>query len=132
MEARLVWPPSLALWVSVLSLSLFVAGYVLGAYALLENRFFSGMVRIQAERSHQVVSTGPYRWMRHPGYAGALLAYFVTPLLLDSNWAFLPAIFLAVCLVIRTHLEDRTLQEELPGYREYAGRVRYRLLPGIW
>jgi protein-S-isoprenylcysteine O-methyltransferase Ste14 len=120
------------LWVSVLSLSLFVAGYVLGAYALIENRFFSGKVRIQTERNQQVVSSGPYRWMRHPGYAGALLAYFVTPLLLDSNWAFLPAVFLAICLVVRTHLEDRTLQAELPGYREYAQRVRYRLLPGIW
>ena len=109
-----------------------LAGYVLGAYALIENRFFSGMVRIQTDRDHQVVSSGPYRWVRHPGYAGALLVYLVTPLFLDSAWAFLPAVFLAVVLVIRTHLEDSTLQEELAGYREYARRVRYRLLPGVW
>jgi protein-S-isoprenylcysteine O-methyltransferase Ste14 len=131
-EARMVWPPSLGLWVSVLALCLLIAGYVFSSYALIENRFFSGMVRIQTERNQQVVSTGPYRWVRHPGYAGALLAYLATPLLLDSNWAFLPAIFFAVCTVIRTSLEDRTLQEELPGYREYAQRVRYRLLPGVW
>ncbi len=99
---------------------------------MIENRFFSGIVRIQTDRNQQVVSSGPYRWVRHPGYASALLVYLVIPLLLDSNWAFLPAIFLAVCTVIRTSLEDRTLQVELPGYREYAQRVRYRLLPGIW
>lgn len=67
-----------------------------------------------------LVSTGPYAWVRHPGYAGALLTYFATPLLLDSPWTFLPVIFIAVLLVIRTFLEDRTLQEELPGYKEYA------------
>ena len=131
-EARLVWPPALALWVSVLSLCLLIAGYIFSSYALIENRFFSGVVRIQTDRNQQVVSSGPYRWVRHPGYASALLVYLVIPLLLDSNWAFLPAIFLAVCTVIRTSLEDRTLQVELPGYREYAQRVRYRLLPGIW
>ena len=72
------------------------------SYALIENRFFSGMVRIQTERGHQVVSSGPYRWMRHPGYAGALVTYLATPLFLDSIWAFLPAVFLTVVLVIRT------------------------------
>jgi protein-S-isoprenylcysteine O-methyltransferase Ste14 len=90
------------------------------------------MVRIQTDRDHRVVSTGPYRWMRHPGYAGSLLAYLATPLFLDSRWAFLPAVLITVVLVIRTNLEDQTLQDELGGYREYAGRVRYRLLPGVW
>jgi protein-S-isoprenylcysteine O-methyltransferase Ste14 len=126
------WSPSFSLPVKILALAFILAGYALGAYALIENRFFSGMVRIQTERGHQVVTTGPYRWVRHPGYAGALLVYLATPVFLDSSWAFLPAIFLTVALVIRTALEDRTLQEELAGYREYAGRVRYRLLPGVW
>jgi len=132
LEARFDWPPTFSLLVSIVSLVILVAGYVFGSYALIENRFFSGMVRLQVDRGQYVVSTGPYRWMRHPGYTGALLSYLVTPLLLDSTWAFLPVVFLAVSLVIRTSLEDRTLQEELPGYREYAGRVRYRLLPGVW
>lgn len=132
LEARIFWPPTFSLLASLVSLLVLVAGYVLGSYALIENRFFSGMVRLQVDRGQQVVSTGPYRWMRHPGYAGALVAYLVTLLLLDSTWAFLPVVFLAVSLVIRTSLEDRVLQEELAGYREYTGRVRYRLLPGVW
>jgi protein-S-isoprenylcysteine O-methyltransferase Ste14 len=109
-----------------------LAGYAVGTYALLENRFFSGVVRIQTDRGHVVISSGPYRWMRHPGYSGALLTYLATPIWLDARWAFLPALFLTIVLIIRTRLEDRVLQNELDGYREYAKRVRYRLLPGIW
>jgi len=90
------------------------------------------MVRIQTEREQQVVSSGPYRWIRHPGYAGALLTYLVTPIFLDAIWAFIPAAFLGIALVIRTELEDRTLQDELKGYDDYARRVRYRFLPGVW
>ncbi len=118
--------------VKILALVSILAGYVLGSYALIANRYFSGMVRIQTDRDHQVVSTGPYRWLRHPGYAGALLTYLATPIFLDSLWAFLPAILITIVLVIRTNLEDETLQTELAGYREYAGRVRSRLLPGVW
>jgi protein-S-isoprenylcysteine O-methyltransferase Ste14 len=111
---------------------LILGGYGLASYALVENAFFSGMVRIQTDRGHRVISSGPYRWLRHPGYGGALLAYIGTPLWLDSAWTMLPALLLAVTLVIRTRLEDRTLQAELPGYRAYADRVPYRLLPGVW
>jgi protein-S-isoprenylcysteine O-methyltransferase Ste14 len=98
----------------------------------MENRFFSGTVRLQPERGQRVVSSGPYRWIRHPGYAGGLLVYLATPIFLDSIWACLPAILLTALLVLRTALEDRFLQDELAGYREYAGRVRYRLVPGVW
>jgi protein-S-isoprenylcysteine O-methyltransferase Ste14 len=132
LDARFEWSPEFSLPLKILALVVLVGGFGLGSYALIENRFFSGMVRIQTERGHRVVSTGPYGWMRHPGYAGALWAYFATPLFLDAYWAFLPALFLAIVLVIRTRLEDQTLQEELDGYREYAKKVRYRLLPGIW
>lgn len=132
LEALFNGPAPFSLPLKILGLVFILGGYALGAYALLENRFFSGMVRIQAERDHQVVSGGPYRWLRHPGYAGALLAYLGTPLFLDSRWAFLPALFLTIALVIRTHLEDRTLRDELAGYSDYARRVCYRLLPGVW
>jgi protein-S-isoprenylcysteine O-methyltransferase Ste14 len=132
LEAWLAWSAGYRLPVELLALLLILGGYVLGAYALVENRFFSGMVRIQTDRGHQVVSTGPYRWVRHPGYAGSLLVYLATPFFLDSQWALLPAVFIAVVLVIRTSLEDRTLQDELPGYRDYTGQVHYRLLPGVW
>jgi len=132
LDTRFGWSCPFSLPAKVLSLILIPAGYAWGTYALLENRFFSAIVRIQIERGHQAVSTGPYRYMRHPGYAGTLLASLATPILLDSRWSFLPAAFLTVVLIIRTALEDRTLQRELPGYSDYAKRVRYRLLPGVW
>jgi protein-S-isoprenylcysteine O-methyltransferase Ste14 len=132
LEALFEGTVDFSLTAEMVALVFIILGYALGSYALIENRFFSGMVRIQTDRGHQVVSSGPYRWVRHPGYAGALLTYWATPVLLDSLWAFLPSLFLTVVLVLRTRLEDRTLQEELAGYREYAGRVRYRLVPGLW
>lgn len=122
-----------SLTVELVALVFVLIGYAIGTWALMENRFFSGVVRIQTERGHRVVSSGPYAIVRHPGYAGALLTYFATPLLLDSPWTFLPVIVMALILIVRTALEDRTLQEELPGYKEYATqKTKYRLLPGIW
>ena len=132
LDARFGWSAGLGLPVEIVSLLAILAGYALGAWALIENPFFSGMVRIQAERDHRVISSGPYGWVRHPGYAGALLTYLATPFFLDSLWAFVPVLFLAIVLVIRTRLEDRTLQEQLAGYEDYAREVRYRLVPGIW
>ena len=132
LEARFGSSSGLGLGAEIVSLVLILAGYVFASWALIENRFFSGMVRIQKERGHQVVSTGPYRWVRHPGYAGALLTYLFAPILLASQWAYIPVAFLSVVLVIRTSLEDRTLRQELPGYADYTQRTRYRLLPGIW
>lgn len=126
------WPPDFPPAVKIIALVVILAGYSLGAYALVENRFFSGTVRLQIDRGHQVISSGPYRWMRHPGYAGAFWTYLALPLFLDSLWAFLPAFLLLAALVVRTSLEDRTLQAELPGYRAYARRVPYRLFPGVW
>jgi len=132
LDMRFDWSPSFNLPIKILALVLLLASYALASYALIENRFFSGVVRIQVERGHHVVSGGPYRWMRHPGYAGAVLTYLATPVFLDSSWAFLPTIFLIIVLIIRTSLEDRYLQENLDGYRDYVSRVRFRLLPGIW
>jgi protein-S-isoprenylcysteine O-methyltransferase Ste14 len=132
LDGRFGWSPEFDPLVKTLALGVLLGGYVLGSAALIENRFFSGMVRIQTERGHHVVSSGPYRWMRHPGYAGALLSYLGTPIFLDSLWAYLPVVLFGIALFIRTALEDQTLQDELEGYREYASRVRYRLIPGIW
>ncbi len=131
-DARFTWPPRFGGTVRAVSLVAFLAGYVLSSYALVTNRFFSGVVRIQHDRGHHVVTGGPYRWVRHPGYAGALLAYVATPFFLGSWWACVLALCLAVVLVVRTHLEDTTLLSELPGYRDYAGKVRARLVPGLW
>jgi protein-S-isoprenylcysteine O-methyltransferase Ste14 len=90
------------------------------------------VVQIHKDQGHTVVTDGPYRWLRHPGYAGAALVYAATPLILGSWWAFIPSAITLVVIVIRTALEDKTLRAELPGYAEYAQDVRWRLLPGIW
>jgi protein-S-isoprenylcysteine O-methyltransferase Ste14 len=132
LDARFNWSPAFGLPVKLVSLTVILAGYVLASWALIENRYFSGVVRIQTDRDHRVVSSGPYSYIRHPGYTGALLTYLVTPLFLDALTAFAPAAVLVVLLVVRTYLEDRTLQERLDGYREYAKRVPHRLLPRIW
>jgi protein-S-isoprenylcysteine O-methyltransferase Ste14 len=132
LDALFDWSLLFSLPLKLLTLVIILAGYALASYALIENRFFSGMVRIQTDRGHRVVSSGPYRWIRHPGYAGALLTYLATPFFLDSWWTFLPVTFLTIVLVVRTSLEDKVLQHELAGYRDYAKQVRYRLLPGIW
>lgn len=107
-------------------------GYALVVWATAANRFFSLIVRIQVERGHRVATGGPYRWVRHPAYVGGILSYLAGPILLGSWWALLPGILCGLLMVLRTALEDRTLQVELAGYREYSGRVRYRLLPGVW
>jgi protein-S-isoprenylcysteine O-methyltransferase Ste14 len=132
LDALFGWPPDFGLPWELVALAFILAGMMLGSYALIANRYFSGVVRIQTDRDHRVVSGGPYRWVRHPGYAAALMTYLATPIFLDAASAYIPALFLTVALVIRTRLEDRTLQAGLPGYREYAQRVRYRLLPGVW
>ena len=109
-----------------------IASLSLVWWTMAANTYLSEQVRIQEERGHQVVTTGPYRYVRHPMYVGVILAFLGLPLALGSLWALVPAGTCATLFVIRTALEDRTLLEKLPGYREYAERVRYRLLPGVW
>ena len=132
LEAMLSWSHPFNQSVKILALVFMLARYTLASYALIENRFFSGMVRIQTDRGHHLVSSGPYLWIRHPGYTGALLTYLATPFFLDSRWSFIPVLFITIVLVIRTNLEDKALWDELEGYRDYMKKVRYRLLPGIW
>jgi protein-S-isoprenylcysteine O-methyltransferase Ste14 len=101
-------------------------------WAMRANRFFSAVVRIQRDRGHRVCDGGPYGFIRHPGYTGMSVFTLVTPLILGSYWALAPAAATVSVLVLRTILEDLTLHNELAGYADYAGRVRYRLVPGIW
>ena len=103
-----------------------------GTWAMVENEHFEQFVRIQAERRHRTVTTGPYRFVRHPGYLGAILGALATPLMLGSAWTFVPAGLVALLFVVRTHLEDQTLRRELQGYEEYAQRTRFRLVPFVW
>jgi len=132
LDHRYNWSSEFPLWLIVIGLILISLGYAFAAWALAENRFFSSVVRIQTDRGHVVCDSGPYRFMRHPGYAGNILALFGIVLALGSVWTLIPAAVAAIITVIRTVLEDQTLQEELPGYRDYARRVRYRLIPWIY
>jgi protein-S-isoprenylcysteine O-methyltransferase Ste14 len=112
-------------------MGLFPAG-ALAWWVMMTNAYASRFVRIQDDRGHQVVTTGPYRYVRHPLYVGVPLLFWCIPLTLESYWALVPGILITILFVIRTALEDRTLQNELPGYAEYAKRVRYRLVPRVW
>jgi protein-S-isoprenylcysteine O-methyltransferase Ste14 len=132
LDRRWSWSPAFPDWVLVVSLLVLLAAYAFTTWAFVVNRFFSGVVRIQEDRGHEVVNEGPYRIVRHPGYLGALVSLSAAALLLGSLWALVPVFFYVVVVVIRTELEDRTLKEQLPGYRIYAEQTRYKLVPGIW
>jgi protein-S-isoprenylcysteine O-methyltransferase Ste14 len=131
-DARHGWsgplPPELQLGM----LAIAVPAILLANWAMKSNEFFSLFFRIQRERGHHVVTGGPYRYVRHPGYAGGLAFNLATPLLLGSYWALIPAAIIASLFVLRTALEDSALQAELDGYTDYTRRVRHRLLPWVW
>ncbi|MEJ2270706.1 MAG: isoprenylcysteine carboxylmethyltransferase family protein [Desulfobulbaceae bacterium] len=132
LDHRFGWSPIFPLWLIVLGFLLISLGYAFAAWALAENRFFSSVVRIQTDRGHVVCDSGPYRIVRHPGYAGNMVALPGMVLALSSMWTLIPVAVALIIAVIRTVLEDQTLQDELPGYRDYVRRVRYRLIPGIY
>ncbi|HPH97374.1 MAG TPA: isoprenylcysteine carboxylmethyltransferase family protein [Anaerolineaceae bacterium] len=124
--------PALPAWLEGAAFLIILAGYAFSTWAFLENRFFAAVVRIQTDRGQVVVQSGPYHFVRHPGYAGAVLGYLLTPVALGALWAYVPGILLIGAVVLRTALEDRTLMAELPGYQEYAQKTKWRLLPGVW
>jgi len=132
LDAKYEWSAGFPMAVQMIGLALVLLGYLLGTYAFVTNAFFSGTVRIQDDRGHKVVSDGPYAWVRHPGYLGSLITNLGIPLLLDSAWAYIPAIIFNILFIVRTLLEDQFLQQNLAGYRQFAQKVRYRLFPGIW
>ena len=132
LDERFEWSPQLALAIQVIALVFYALAQGLFTWAMASNKFFSGTVRIQEERGHTVATGGPYRYVRHPGYVGYIASWIATSLALGSLWALIPAGLVMGLMVVRTALEDRTLLEELDGYHDYAARVRYRLLPGVW
>jgi protein-S-isoprenylcysteine O-methyltransferase Ste14 len=119
-------------WTWPLGVAVLAAGFALSGAAMAANPFFEGVVRIQREVGHRTVEDGPYRRVRHPGYTGLALWALATPLLVGSSWAFVPALATVAWVVLRTALEDAVLRRELPGYADYARRVKQRLLPGVW
>jgi len=132
LDQRYGWTGGFPLAAQIAALTVCVLGYALFAWAMASNTFFSQIVRIQSERGHAVATGGPYHYVRHPAYIGAILYELAVPVLLASWWALIASGLNVILLILRTALEDRTLQAELAGYVDYARQVRHRLLPGIW
>jgi protein-S-isoprenylcysteine O-methyltransferase Ste14 len=130
--ARFAWEPTVPFIIMLVGIILYSIGQIIILWAKKTNRFFSSVVRIQADRKHEVCTTGPYRFVRHPGYLSGLIFTIGTPLMLGSFWGLLPAIATILLMCGRTYLEDTTLKNELPGYRDYSKKVRYRIIPFLW
>lgn len=132
LDIRFEWSQGMALVLQIVALVFFVLGGLFGTWSMASNQYFSATVRIQRDRNHKVVTQGPYQYIRHPGYVGGIISMLMTPLALGSWGALIPGILVACGYIVRTHLEDKVLCIELEGYRDYAKKVRYRLVPGIW
>lgn len=132
LDQRFGWTGDFSLTAQIAGLMVCVLSYALLAWAMTTNVFFSQIVRIQSDRGHAVTTQGPYRYVRHPAYVGMIVFELAMSILLDSWYALIASGLCAILLILRTALEDRTLQAELTGYVDYARQVRFRLLPGIW
>jgi len=123
---------SMASWTFIIGILITIPGLILGLWAMLSNPYFELTVRIQEERDHRVITSGPYKLIRHPGYTGEILNLISIPFILGSVWGFVSIGIINLIFIIRTALEDRTLRKELQGYEEYANQTRYKLVPYIW
>lgn len=132
LDHRWAWSTDVPDAAQVAAALVVAGGYGLSVWAMVENEYFSAVARIQEDRGQEVVTSGPYRIVRHPSYAGSLLASLALPFMLEALWSLIPAGIMAAALAIRTALEDRMLREELEGYQSYAERTRSRLIPGVW
>lgn len=129
---RLHWSDTVPVAVRTLAMAVFAAGMSLSIWSMASNRFFSPVVRIQTDRGHHLVDTGPYRWIRHPGYAGMIAGIPGAPLAIGSWWGLVPGLACALVILRRAMLEDPYLIAHLDGYAAYAREVRWRVLPGVW
>lgn len=132
LDQRYGWTDGFPLAAQMAAVAACLLGQALFIWAMVSNTFFSQIIRIQSDRGHAVATAGPYRYVRHPGYVGMIVFELAMSTLLASWWALVAGGICAILLILRTTLEDRTLQAELPGYADYARQARYRLLPGIW
>jgi protein-S-isoprenylcysteine O-methyltransferase Ste14 len=130
-NGRFGWS-SIPAWIRVMGWALVALAGIMLPWVFRTNTFASGVGRIQDDRNHRVITSGPYQYIRHPMYASIIVAFVGLPLVLGSWWALIPGVLLAALFAARTALEDRMLHEQLPGYTGYADRVRFRLIPGIW
>jgi protein-S-isoprenylcysteine O-methyltransferase Ste14 len=128
---RFRWTPAPALWLRVAGVALYVLGLALSAWSMFTNRYFSSVVRVQSDRGHVVVSSGPYAWIRHPGYAGMMLAMLAQCAAVGSAWTLVPAAVAIAVIAARARFEERFLCANLTGYAQYSDRVRWRFAPGV-
>ncbi len=129
---RYEWSEPFPVWISVIAMLIHLPCFVLLAWVMRENTYLSQVVKIDEERDHHVITTGPYALVRHPMYTIVIVLLFVVPIALGSRFGLIPAMFLTMLLIVRTYFEDRTLHNELTGYSEYARQTKYRLIPGLW
>lgn len=132
LDYRFQWSPAFSTPVQAGALIFLFAGSLLFTWSMKSNTFFSTMVRLQDDRGHVTITGGPYKYIRHPGYASFIIMSLATPVALSSLHGLLMAALSAVIFVVRTCLEDKTLKARLPGYKEYVGSVKYRLIPLVW
>ncbi len=132
LDQRFDWSGEIGIRWQGLGAMVYALSLALSGWAMISNAYFSTAARIQTDRGQEVCRSGPYRLVRHPGYVGFIVQSPAIAILLGSIWALIPAIMASVLMILRTILEDRMLQAELPGYAEYTREVRYRLLPGVW
>jgi protein-S-isoprenylcysteine O-methyltransferase Ste14 len=131
-SGRYNWTSAFPIYLYIIGYTVFILSIAVFSWSMWVNRFFSSTVRIQADRGQFVIQNGPYRFIRHPGYVAGILLGISNAIVLGSVWALIPAGFMALSLIIRTGLEDATLQKELRGYVEYTRKTQYRLFPGLW
>jgi protein-S-isoprenylcysteine O-methyltransferase Ste14 len=129
---RFRWTGRLPVWAYPPAVLAYCGAAAFHLWAILANEYYVSTVAVQSEKGHRTVERGPYRFVRHPGYTGIIVMEIMIPLLLGSLWGLVPAVLVSAVLVLRAALEDRALRQELPGYADYAARVRFRLVPGIW
>ncbi len=132
LDRRFSWKPEFPTWIQASAYAPMILGALFAQWAAMENPFFSSVVRLQTDRGQTAVTTGPYRFVRHPGYAGGMLFNLSIPFALGSLWAGLPVFLILILTIVRTSLEDQFLLRELPGYSEYTEKTTRRLVPGIW
>jgi protein-S-isoprenylcysteine O-methyltransferase Ste14 len=132
LDQRYGWTSGFPVEIQIVAFVISFLGYCIIPWAVANNKFFSQIVRVQSDRGHSVAASGPYRFVRHPSYLGMIAFELAVPIMLASWWSLLISVGSVFLIILRTALEDRTLQSELPGYADYAQRVRYRLVPGVW
>ena len=132
LNKRFGWLPEVNLPLEIAGVVGVILAFLITTWAMVVNRYFSSVVRIQTDRHQRVIMEGPYRIVRHPAYAGSVIGSIMMPFMLGSFWAVIPGILTSAAVFVRTVYEDRTLQAELPGYTEYIRKTPKKLIPGIW